>query len=349
MTLSGGERRGQVPLGAPVVGFMGAGNYAGRVLIPAFKEAGASLRTVVSGGGVSAVHFGKKYGFEEASTDADGVLDDDRINTVVIATRHNSHARLVCKALRARKHVFVEKPLCLTLNELKEIESTYSHLPSPPSPLVSSLSPLTSPPSPLVLMVGFNRRFAPHIRKIKALIDSVKEPKSFVMTVNAGQVPGEHWTQDPVVGGGRIIGEACHFVDLLRFLAGTKISHYSGNYLGNDPLKENAILNLSFADGSVATIHYLAKGHKSFPKERLEVFCAGGVIQLDNFRKMKGYGWPGFKKMNLWRQDKGQAPCASPFLDAVRGESPLRSPLKSSLKLVRRPFDWPSEPANCER
>jgi predicted dehydrogenase/threonine dehydrogenase-like Zn-dependent dehydrogenase len=313
------------PVEAPsglAVGFIGAGSYAGRVLIPAFRKAGASLKTVASGGGVSACHIGKKFGFEAATTDADEVLNDERIGTVVIATRHDSHARLVREALMAGKHVFVEKPLCLTLEELAEIEVAYS-------PLLKRRS------NPPLLMVGFNRRFAPQVLKMKALLDSVREPMSMIMTVNAGSIPADHWTQDPAVGGGRIIGEACHFIDLLRFLAGAPIADHDAVYLGSDGPWDRATLTLRFADGSVGTVHYLSSGHKSFPKERLEVFRAGRVLQLDNFRKLRGYGWPGFRKMNLWRQDKGQTACAAEFLRAVEAGGPSPIPLEEILEVSR--------------
>jgi predicted dehydrogenase len=144
-------------------------------------------------------------------------------------------------------------------------------------------------------MVGFNRRFAPQVVKMKALLETVAEPKSFVMTVNAGEIPADHWTQDPEVGGGRIIGEACHFIDLLRHLAGAPIVRHHAVALGRHPglavTEDKAMITLEFADGSVGTIHYLANGHKAFPKERLEVFCAGRVLQLDNFRSLRGWGW----------------------------------------------------------
>lgn len=304
-----------------IVGFIGSGNYASRVLIPAFKKTGAVLHTLSSNGGVSAAHFGKKFGFVDATTDVAGMIADERIGTVVIATRHNTHAQFVCKALLAGKHVFVEKPMCLTLDELAEIEST-----------VSSFAPYLSH---LKVMVGFNRRFAPQVRKMKELLDGIREPKSFIMTVNAGQIPVDHWTQDPSVGGRRIVGEACHFVDLLRFLSGAKITEYHGTYLGKDTLMDKASLMLSFADGSIGTVHYFANGHKSFPKERLEVFCGGRVLQLDNFRKLKGYGWPGFKKMNLWRQDKGQAACAAVFVRAVRNGAPAPIPFDEIMEVTR--------------
>lgn len=282
---------------AASLGFIGAGNYATAVLIPAFKATGARLKTVASSGGVSGLHAGRKFGFEATTTDTASVLADADVNTVVITTRHDSHARLVCDALRAGKHVFVEKPLALHMEELAEIKAA--------STLGKSL-----------VMVGFNRRFAPQVQKMKELLRFVAGPKAFVMTVNAGAIPANHWTQDREVGGGRIIGEACHFIDLLRFLAGTSIVHHTS--LGmKSPTGDTVTINLCFFDGSLGTVHYLANGSKSFPKERLEVFAGGRVLQLDNFRKLTGFGWPGFKKMNLWRQDKGQRACASAFIQAV--------------------------------
>jgi len=299
------------PPGKATVAFLGAGNYAGGVLIPAFKVAGANLHSVVSGGGVSAVHFGKKFGFTEARTDSEAVLENTSIDTIVIATRHNSHAKQVLAALRAGKHVFCEKPLCLTLDELAEIEAEASARPKQH------------------LMVGFNRRFAPQVVKMKSLLDTIKEPKSFIMTVNAGDIPADHWTQDKEVGGGRIIGEACHFIDLLRHLAGAAITGYQITRLGNHPAlavsDDKVSITLTFADGSVGTIHYLANGHKGFPKERLEVFAAGRILQLDNFRSLRGWGWQGFTKIKLRRQDKGQKACVAAFVQAVRdgGKTPI--------------------------
>ena len=303
------------------VAFIGAGNYAGRVLIPAFKAAGAQLQSVASGGGVSAVHFGRKFGFRKASTDwADCVADAD-VDTVVVATRHDAHARQVLAALRAGKHVFCEKPLCLTQEELDAIEAEARARPGQ------------------VLMVGFNRRFAPQVVKIQQLLAPVAEPKSFILTVNAGAIPANHWTQDKAVGGGRIVGEGCHFIDLLRHLAGAPIVQQAAVALGPHPAlgvrDDKATITLAFADGSVGTIHYLANGDKGFPKERLEVFCAGRVLQLDNFRVLRGWGWKGFSSMRLWRQDKGQAACARAFLEAVRGQGPAPIPLDELLEVSR--------------
>ncbi|MCK9294004.1 MAG: bi-domain-containing oxidoreductase [Desulfobulbaceae bacterium] len=301
----------------PVLGFIGAGNYAAGVLIPAFKEAGAVFKTVASVGGVSGVHVGRKFGFQVTTTDTSGLISDKDIDAVVISTRHDSHARLVIESLKAGKHVFVEKPLALTLDELQAIEAAYLQL--------SASRPL--------LMVGFNRRFAPQIQKMKSLLVGVNGPKSVVMTINAGAIAPEHWSQDHEVGGGRIIGEACHFIDLLRFLAGTSIVEKHGVAMDSNT-RDTITLQLGFADGSIGSIHYFANGSKSFPKERLEIFAAGRVLQLDNFRRLTGFGWPGFSKMNLWRQDKGQKACAAAFLKAIQGD-PAPIPFEEILEVSR--------------
>lgn len=296
----------------PVVGFIGAGNYASRMLIPAFKAAGAQLHTIVTSGGINGVIHGEKAGFSEASTDMSDMLSNSEINTVAIVTRHDTHARFVTQALQAGKNVFVEKPLAIHTSELEEVKNAYhkAH---------------TDGKGPQ-LMVGFNRRFSPQVQKMKALLEPVKEPKSFIMTMNAGAIPADHWTQDNTVGGGRIIGEACHFIDLMRFLAGSEIVSVQAMRMGDNPAvaitEDKASITIGFADGSFGTILYLANGAASFPKERVEVFTAGRVLQLDNFRKLTGYGWPGFKKMNLWKQDKGQNACAAAFLSAIENGSP---------------------------
>jgi predicted dehydrogenase/threonine dehydrogenase-like Zn-dependent dehydrogenase len=296
----------------PVMGFIGAGNYASRVLIPAFKAAGAQLHTIVTAGGINGVIHGEKAGFAEASTDMEALLANTTINTVAIVTRHDTHARFVTQTLQAGKHVFVEKPLAIDKQGLDAVRNAYDEA-------------HTQQDGPQ-LMVGFNRRFAPQVLMMKALLDPVKEPKSFIMTMNAGAIPPNHWTQDSAVGGGRIIGEACHFIDLMRFLAGCSIVSIQARRMGDAPgvavTEDKASITLGFEDGSFGTIMYLANGAASFPKERVEVFAAGRVLQLDNFRKLKGYGWPGFSKMNLWKQDKGQNACAAAFLHAVQNGKP---------------------------
>lgn len=296
-----------------VVGFIGAGNYATAVLIPAFKAGGAHLRSVASSAGVSGLHAGRKFGFEETTTDTNRLFSDAETNALVITTQHDSHARFVLKALASGKHVFVEKPLCLTLDELAQIEA-------------AAIIP--------IVMVGFNRRFAPHTQKIRSLLKGVTGPKSFVMTVNAGAIPADHWTQDPEAGGGRIIGEACHFIDLLRFLACSPIVNHQVTRM-DSPTKDSVSISLKFEDGSMGVVHYFANGSKAFPKERLEVFAAGRVLQLDNFRRLQGFGWPGFTKMNLWHQDKGQKACAAAFVQAIKTGGPAPIPLDEILEVAR--------------
>jgi predicted dehydrogenase/threonine dehydrogenase-like Zn-dependent dehydrogenase len=298
----------------PRVGFIGAGNYASRTLIPAFKEAGAILDTLVTSGGISGVHHGNKNQFTTASTETSDLWNSDKINTVSIVTRHDAHAQQVIDALNSGKNVFVEKPLALTLNELDVIDKAYHE---------------ANKSNTVRLMVGFNRRYAPHVVKMKELLNSHRSPKSIIMTVNAGAIPGEHWVQDSLIGGGRIIGEGCHFIDLMRHLVGHKIISFQATMMGNVPglevREDKASITLCFDDGSFGTLHYLANGGSAFPKERVEVFCDNAVLQMDNYRVLTGYGWSGFKKMKLFKQDKGQKACAKAFIESIVNgkESPI--------------------------
>jgi len=291
---------------SPCVGFIGAGNYASRTLIPAFKNGGAILDTIVTSGGISGVHHGKKNGFKSTSTELDDLLHNKIVNTIAVVTRHDAHATQVVAALKAGKNVFVEKPLALKLEELDLIDYTYKD---------------AQGSEPCRLMVGFNRRFAPHIVKMKGLLDAHRSPKTIIMTVNAGSIPAEHWVQDLNVGGGRIIGEACHFIDLMRFLVGSSITEHKSMMIGDVPgievRNDKVTINLSFSDGSFGAIHYLANGGSAFPKERVEVFCDDAVLQMDNYRILKGFGWKGFNKMKLMRQDKGQQACATAFIKSI--------------------------------
>src|SRR3990167_7291505 len=289
-----------------VIGWIGAGNYASRILLPAFKPTQVTLKQIACLAGISGVAIGKKFGFTSVTTDADNIFLDPDINIVVIATRHDTHAHFICRALEAGKHIFVEKPLCITLDELARIQAKW---------LLHSQCKL---------MIGFNRRFSPHLQKMKQLLTSMTAPKYFIMTVNAGEIPKTHWAYSLDVGGGRMIGEACHFIDMLRFLTGASITHFhveSAASINRDQI----CLTLHFEDGSLGVIHYLTNGHNRFQKERLEVFCNGKILQLDNFRKLKGLGWHHFKKMNLWRQDKGQRACVERFVKTVRDglETPI--------------------------
>jgi len=308
----------------PVCGFVGAGNYASRVLIPAYKKAGAQLHTVLSRGGVSATHHGNKNDFYKATTDPKEVLENDEINTIAVVTQHNTHAEYVIEALKNGKNVFVEKPLALNMEDLDTIEKVYRE---------------HAEPMGARLMVGFNRRFAPQIIKMKELLEPVKQPKSFILTMNAGAIPADTWVQDIELGGGRIIGEACHYVDLMRYLAGSKIVFVQARRMGDTPTVEvtedKASIILGFEDGSFGVINYFANGGKAFPKERIEVFAGDAVLQLDNFRKLKGFGWNNFKKMNLLKQDKGQDACAAVFINAIRDGKPAPIPFEEVMESSR--------------
>lgn len=308
----------------PTVSFIGAGNYASGVLIPAFKAAGARLRSIASSGGVSGLHAGRKFGFEETTTDTKTLLAAGDDQAVVIATRHDQHAALAIEALLAGKDVFVEKPLCMDHSELQSIER-----------VCSELSAKRSMPR---LMVGFNRRFAPHVVEMKRLLKATPGQKALVMTVNAGSIPRDHWTQDSSVGGGRLIGEGCHFIDLLRFLVAASIVEHR-LLLMDSQTRDTLSIQLKFADGSIGLVHYFANGSKRFPKERLEVFANGGILQLDNYRTLRGFGWPGFKSMKLWRQDKGQGACAAAFVDAIRTGKPSPIPLDELMEVARVSID----------
>jgi len=313
---------------SPVVAVIGAGNYSRRVLIPAFRATSARLTTLVSEGGTSSVHVGRKHGFESAATDPEVVLGDASVNAVAIATRHDSHSDLVCRALRRGKNVFVEKPLTVTREQLDDVIAAYKQ----------SRAGEYGP----IVMIGFNRRFAPQILKLRELLSAAGGPKSFVMTINSGEIPVNHWVQDPDQGG-RIIGEACHFIDLLRFLADSPIVGVHAVMMGRAPSlairEDKASITLEFEDGSFGTVHYLANGHRSFPKERLEVFCQGAIIALDNFRRMNGYGWPGFRKMNLRRQDKGNVATVATFVNAINDGLSSPIPFDEIVEVSRATFD----------
>jgi predicted dehydrogenase/NADPH:quinone reductase-like Zn-dependent oxidoreductase len=281
--------------GKPVIAFIGAGGYSRKTLLPAFRATGADLRVIVSNGGVSAAHAGRKFGFQIASSDPARAFADPEVDTVVVATGHDSHARYVIEALRAGKNVFVEKPLALTEDEISAIEEAYWDATG------RGQSPR--------LMVGFNRRFAPQVAQMKALLANVTDPKTVVITVNAG--------------GGRLVDEGCHFVDLMRFLVGSPAIGFHKALTGG--AADTASVSIAYEDGSMGILHYLASGHKSFPKERVEVFCAGKILQLDNFRTLRGWGWPAFRVCRLWEQDKGAKRMTAAFVEAI--QNGLRAPI----------------------
>jgi predicted dehydrogenase len=307
----------------PLLAVIVSGNYATAVLAPALKAAGAQMGSIASSGGVSGAHAAQKFDFEETTTDLDAIFNDASVDAVVIATRHDSHARLAVRAIETGKHVFVEKPLALTHEEIDAIEAARAAAERGAAPRV---------------MVGFNRRFAPHVVKLRQLLAGCAAPKSMIMTINAGTIPPEHWTQDALAGGGRIIGEGCHFIDLLRHLVGAPIESHSSQFM-QTATQDTATISLRFADGSIGAIHYFANGHKLFPKERLEVFAEGRVIRLDNFLRLSGFGYDKFDRMSLWRQDKGQQACAAAFVDSIAKGGPDPIPFDELIEVARATID----------
>ncbi len=303
----------------PNIIFAGAGNYARQTLMPAIKKTNANLYSIVSSNGVEATHLAKKFGFEKVSTDIQRSFKDKQTDGVVIVTRHNSHAKQILLALEANKHVFCEKPLCLTHDELKKIKL------------------LSERKKDIHLMVGYNRRYAPQVIKMKQLVDELKSPKNIIITVNAGAIDKDHWTRNKNIGGGRVIGEVCHFVDLVRFLAGSQIiDHCTFNSKTSEASPDfNTHSLLKFENGSVASIIYAINGNRSFPKETVEIFCEGKVLKLDNFRKLRGWGWRNFVSLNLWKQNKGQVECIKAFINEIQESRDLVIPKKEIFEVAQ--------------
>lgn len=284
-----------------VVGVIGAGNFSKGILLPALSKASAQIVYIADLNSAAAHYAANKFRANQATTDYRIILEDPNVTTVFIAVGHHLHARFVCEALDAGKHVFVEKPLAMNKDELY---------------LVSKAA---GKAEGKLLMVGFNRRFSPHTIKIKKLIANRNEPLCMNMTVNAGYVPSDHWVQDPARGGGRIIGEGCHFIDLLSFLANSPVTTVSAAMVGGSAAvrTDKMSIVLGFADGSVGTGNYFANGSKRYPKEMLEVFSDGRVLKMENFRVTRGYGFAGFKKFKTLRQDKGHKNEVAAFIDRV--------------------------------
>jgi predicted dehydrogenase len=291
------------------LGVLGAGLFANTTLLPVIKKmADVELVGISSSGGIHAQHSGKKFGFTYAVSDDEQILDDININTVAILTRHDAHAGLVIRALHAHKHIFVEKPLAVTPEQLDEIKKTISLFTSH------------------ILMVGFNRRFAPLAVELANFLANRTEPLHAHYRINAGYIPLNHWTHDPDQGGGRIIGEACHFIDFLTFITGSVPLSATAQALPNNGKynQDNVSMTFTFTDGSVGVVDYLASGDKSFPKERLEVFCGGYVAVLDDFRSLQMVH-AGHSKVVKKAQDKGWYNEWVAFAGAIRagGQPPI--------------------------
>ncbi len=296
--------------GKVTVGVVGAGSYTKLRLLPELKRTGAELVSIASASGLSASQAARKFGFQSSTTDYRTILDDPRVNTVFITTRHDLHVPMAIAALEAGKHVFVEKPAAIDREGLSRLRGAYEAA------------------GDLQFMVGFNRRFSPHAVKIHELLAGRSQPVTMNMMVNAGYIAQSHWAQDHHVGGGRIVGEGCHWVDLLRFVVGRPIIAVSAITIGDAPGVEcrgdKMSIALLFADGSLGSVHYFANGSNAFVKEQLEVHSQGRTLVLDNFRRLRGYGWSSFRKLNFFSQDKGRRAEISGFVERVaQGGAPL--------------------------
>ena len=270
------------------IGMIGAGGFARSTILPTMKATGLySFRALATTGGIGAAQASDSHQFEIVTNDYKQVLNDDKVDLVVITTNHNSHAKFVVEALKAGKNVYCEKPLCLTLDELEEIKKAYRE-------------------SGKELFCGMNRRYAPLIGQIKRELATDKTPAVYDYIVNAGFIPETHWTQDESIGGGRIIGEACHFIDTIQYLDGSKLTDIDISYASNPayPCKDNALITLRFESGAIGNIVYTSMGSKKYPKEQFRVFANGSVRELNNYVGLAKYGSTKKQKIKL-RQDKG--------------------------------------------
>jgi polar amino acid transport system substrate-binding protein len=300
--------------------FIGAESYAQGSLLPNLPSDPQIERVaILTQTGTTSRRVAERFGFQSCTESEADIFGNDRVNTVFIASRHDSHAAYVLKALQAGKHVFVEKPLCLTEPELAEITSHFALRTSP------------------LLMVGFNRRFSPLTLLLKSKLSNA--PVAMLCRVNAGAIPAEHWIQDADFGGGRIVGEACHFIDLLTFFAGSVPKTVFASALPDaKPLADSVAINLEFENGSVGAVMYYANGCKTMPKEHLEVYQAGQTGVIEDFRRLTVWGGGSPLTKRLWNQDKGQKEMIRQFLAVVKVGGPPPIPVAEILAVTRATF-----------
>ena len=270
-----------------VVGIIGAGNFTSSTILPNLKKINANIKYIASSGGLSSTIMAKKYSIANSTSDYHQILNDDNVDLVMITTQHHMHAKMAIEVINKGKSVFVEKPLALNKAELDEIIKNYNS-------------------KDVNVSVGFNRRFAPLAMKMKKTLGSSSTPINIVATMNAGFIPNDVWVHDMDIGGGRIIGEACHYIDLCSFLSGSKVISVCMNAMGVNPEEntDNASILLKYENGSNAVINYFGNGSKGYSKERVEVYSQERTLIMDNWRKLKGYGFKGFSNAKS-RQDKG--------------------------------------------
>lgn len=300
------------------IAVVGSGNFSKMTVMPAFKKIDANINYIISSGGVTGTSLAKKFNIANSSTDYEAVLEKDDVNTVLITTRHNLHAPMVIKALEKNKNVFVEKPLALNQEELDDICSAFAKANN-------------------TLTVGFNRRFSPFAVKMKNLVGS--SPMQVIATMNAGDIPADVWVHDLKIGGGRIIGEACHFIDLITYLVGSKVTSVCMNAMGVDPKEttDNATILLKYENGSSGVINYFSNGSKTYSKERVEVYSQERTLVLDNWRNLKGYGFKGFSKMKS-KMDKGHKSQFKLLAAQVKGEGEALIPFDEIVNTTKASF-----------
>ena len=298
------------------VGFIGAGNFTNGVLLPKIKnlskEFDIDLNTIVSQEGLSSTNLAKKFNFNASSTNIRDVIDNDDINTIFITTQSDTHADLVIQALKNSKNVFVEKPLCINNSQLKEIKQT----------LINNNSSR--------LMVGFNRRFSKHIEFIKTNLNK-HSSKCLSILVNAGSLPYDHWHHDINVGGGRLIHEGVHFIDLANYLIGEQVSNVFTSSILDDKTNDKFTINLSYSDGSIASIHYWANGNSRFPKEKITIFDEGNILECNNFKSSKIIFPKKTLKKSYWSQDKGHEKLYKKFFESITNNSELPISIDSQI------------------
>jgi predicted dehydrogenase len=273
--------------GKGTVGIIGAGNFTSAMILPCLKKTPTKLKFISSSAGLSGTTLAKKFGVAQSTTDNSLILKDQEVDLVMVTTRHNAHARMVIDALKAWKHVFVEKPLALNQEELDGVLEAYVE-------------------SGKTVSVGFNRRFAPLAIQMKKALGSGNTPMNIIATMNAGMIPANVWVHDMEVGGGRILGEACHFIDLISYLAGSKVKAVCMSSMGVNPEEntDNATILLKYENGTNGVINYFANGSKAYSKERVEVYHQERTLIMDNWRKLKGFGFKNFSSASSG-QDKG--------------------------------------------
>jgi len=308
-----------------VVGIIGSGNFVKMTMLPALSKVDCQLKYIASKDGLNSTVLAKKYAISHSTSDYKTILDDPEINLVMVVTRHHQHASLILESLNSGKNIFVEKPLCLTVQELDDITNCYRKVSS------NEHAP--------ILTIGFNRRYAPHVKKVKELIGVPEQPINLVITVNAGYIPENSWVHDTLVGGGRIIGEAVHFIDLASFICSASIAAVCMNGMGLAPKTDldNASILLKFDNGSNAVINYFSNGNKGYSKERIEIYVSGKTLVIDNFRSVVAYGFKNFRKFKT-RIDKGHKTQFNTLINAVNESGPALIPFDQILNTTRASF-----------